>query len=474
MKNNNQHIKGYGYRRFIAGQITSLLGSEVVSFVIGLYLARTYGNSFYFAISMILQFLPRVLLSPFAGVWADQGDRKKIVISSDMVQAVITTALVVLFNLNAHYSWAFWVSGEIYILFGFILFRATFQAIQGPSVSSILPSIVPREKLSRLNGLFQFSQGAAGIIAPLVAGFLMNFMPVYNLLWIDTITFLIALSLIFTVNIPKRVKPEVETPIQIKTSRFTKFIQDFSEGVSVTKKITGLSALLTIFVITNIFVSPINTLSDILMITLHGATNTEYIAASVSFAAGMITGSVISTLVNKWNHISRTLLIGVLGLYTGLFIIGITPIGLSGSLFEIRTSFWMIIAGGFITTLGIPIFSTIAVTMIQLSVPIEKMGRFSGFMNAIMGIFTPIGYLLSGYLGTIIYIPYVIMGASVIAILLMILMWSVSKIGALEPLINEKLAMVPQQAQAAIEEEQKFTENQQDEEHMSAFLEEDQ
>lgn len=446
MENDIKPIKEYGYKRFIAGQITSLLGSEVVTFVIGLYLARTYQNTFYFAISMILQFLPRVLLSPFAGVWADKGDRKKIIISSDMIQALITTALVVLFNLNAHFSWAFWNAGEIYILFGFIFLRATFQAIQGPSVSSTLPSIVPRDKLSRLNGLFQFSQGAAGIIAPLVAGFLMNFMEVYNLLWIDAITFLIALSLIFTVNIPKRVKSVEEAPLQTKTRRFKKFTQDFSEGISVTKQIAGLSALLTVFVLTNIFVSPINTLSDILLISLHKATNNEYVAASVSFAAGMITGSVIATLVKKWKHISRTLLIGIIGLYSGLFIIGITPILLEGSLFGIRTSFWILMAGGFITTLGIPIFSTIAVTMIQLSVPIEKMGRFSGFMNAIMGIFTPIGYLVSGYLGTIINIRIVIMGSSVIAVLLMILMWHFSKIKLLEPIINEKLAKVQQQS----------------------------
>jgi DHA3 family macrolide efflux protein-like MFS transporter len=342
------------------------------------------------------------------------------VISSDMIQAIITTTLVVLFNLNAQFSWAFWNEGEIYILFGFILLRATFQALQGPSVSSILPNIVPRDKLSRLNGLFQFSSGAAGLIAPLFAGFLItafNF-KIYNLLWIDAITFLIALGLIFTVNIPKRVKIKEEAPTQTKTRRFKKFVQDFSEGITVTKQIAGLSALLAIFVLTNIFVSPINTLSDILAISLHGASNIEYVAMSVSFASGMIVGSLITTLVKRWKHITVALLVGILGLYTGLFIIGVTPIGLKGSLFEIRSSFWMIMAGGFITTLGIPIFSTIAITMIQLTVPIEKMGRFSGFMNSLVGILTPFGYLLSGYLGTIVYIPYVIMGSSIIAIIL--------------------------------------------------------
>ncbi len=282
----------------------------------------------------------------------------------------------------------------------------------------------------------------------------------YNLLWIDAITFLIALGLIITVRIPKRVQQEQEAPVTEKVSRLKKFGQDLSVGAKVAKEIPGLAALLSVFLLTNIFISPVNTLSDILVFSIHGGTTNEYVVMSVSFAAGMIVGSIISTLVKEWKHISATLLIGIIGLYVGLFIVGATPTPdtLPGSFLGLRTTFWIIGVGGFITTLGIPIFSTIAVTMIQLSVPIEKMGRFSGFMNALMSTFTPIAYLVSGYLGTVIYIPYVIMGSSVIAIILMILMWIFSGIKKMEPLIKEKLAIVKQQQQQTQAQPENITE----------------
>jgi MFS family permease len=190
------------------------------------------------------------------------------------------------------------------------------------------------------------------------------------------------------------------------------------------------------------------------------------VAMSMSFATGLIVGSIIATLVKRWKKITQTLLIGIIGLYTGLFIIGIPggllyfpglSIDFSSSYLGIRFSFWIIMAGGFITTLGIPIFSTIAVTMIQLSVPIEKMGRFSGFMGALMGFFTPIAYLLSGYLGTIIYIPWVIMGSSIIAIILMILLFGVSNIGKIEPIMNEKLDLIERQTEAQNQTQDKGT-----------------
>ena len=439
-----------GYRRFIAGQIVSILGSEVVGFVLGIYLARTYGNALYFAIVMILQFLPRVLISPIAGVWADKRNRKKIIITSDLLQAIVTTTLVVLFNLKDLYSWTFWGQAEIFVIFGFVLLRTVLQAIQGPSVSSTLPTIVPKEKLSRINALFQFATGIMGLVSLLVAGLLITLLPttIYNLLWIDAGTFLIALVLIFTVKIPTRPKTTEQAPEQEKVSRLKKFSKDLSEGVKVSKEIKGLGGLMAVFVIANFLVSPMNTLSEILIIVTHGATNLEYVFASVTFSIGLVMGSLVASLVKSWKKMTNTMFICIIALYTGLFIYGATPTPdvLTGSILGIRTSFWIIAASGFITTFGIPIFSTIAVTMIQLTVPLDKMGRFMGFMSALISIITPFGYLLSGFLGEYLNIHFVVGGASIIAIIVMIFLWRFTDIRKLEPLIKEKLELAKQQA----------------------------
>jgi hypothetical protein len=78
-------------------------------------------------------------------------------------------------------------------------------------------------------------------------------------------------------------------------------------------------------------------------------------------------------------------------------------------------------------------------------------------MSALLGFFTPIAYLVSGYLGTIIYIPWVIMGSSVIAILLMMLLFGISKIGKIEPIMNEKLDMIEKQAEQQNQIQEKGT-----------------
>ena len=454
-------VKNTGYRRFIGGQIVSLLGSEIVGFVMAIYLTRKYESPLYMAIVMILQYLPRVIICPIAGVWADKRNRKKVIITSDLLQAVVTSSLVLLFTFNTKYSFSFWEAGEIYIIFSFLLLRSILQAIQGPSVSSTLPSIVPMEKLSRINGVFQFANGVMGLIAPILAAVLISVFNLpefteYNLMWIDAITFIAALGFVLSVKIPEHPNAEEEATTQQQERRFKKFKSDFSEGISVMKTIVGLSGLLATFVLTNVLVSPMNTLSDILILITHEGTNLEYVFSSVSFALGLITGSIIASLKKSWKKMTSAMFLGIIMVFAGLFIFGVTPNyeHLPGTFLGIRTPFWIIAAGGFITTFGIPIMSTIAVTMIQLSVPIEKMGRFSGFMSAIISFFTPIGYLISGVLGEYLNIHWVIGTTSIIAITTMILLLRYSKISSIEPIVKEKLAMVKQQAAAQAQKQQ--------------------
>jgi hypothetical protein len=87
--------------------------------------------------------------------------------------------------------------------------------------------------------------------------------------------------------------------------------------------------------------------------------------------------------------------------------------------------------------------------MVQLTVPLDKMGRFMGFMSALISIITPFGYLISGFLGEYLNIHYVIGATSLLAMLIMIFMWGYSNIGSLEPVIKEKLALAHTHAQAS-------------------------
>src|SRR4030067_1843260 len=133
-----------GYLLFWSGQLVSLLGSSIVQFTIIWWITVTTGSALYLSIATFLGLVPIVAIGPIAGVFADRWNRKKLVFVADMMQVLAIVVLIMLF----------WTGHSgIWQLLGVLTFRAVFQAFHEPTVTAITPSMVPKNKLSRMNGL---------------------------------------------------------------------------------------------------------------------------------------------------------------------------------------------------------------------------------------------------------------------------------------------------------------------------------
>ena len=75
-------------------QVFSYLGSSVVNFALAWYLTIETGSATILATSVSISLLPRIFLGPFIGPYIDRWDRKKIIIISDSLIALITAGLM--------------------------------------------------------------------------------------------------------------------------------------------------------------------------------------------------------------------------------------------------------------------------------------------------------------------------------------------------------------------------------------------
>lgn len=172
------------YLFFWSGQLFSLLGSMVVFFVITFWLAAVYNDPMISAFAMFLYILMMTVCMPIAGVIADRVNRKILIIVADSFQALTTFALILFFQFGIT---------ELWIVYIFLSLRSVFQAFHVPTVNAIIPMMVPKEKLSRINGVNFLFTGVVQLIAPFLGATLLIFLSVYMILWIDVITFFIAL-----------------------------------------------------------------------------------------------------------------------------------------------------------------------------------------------------------------------------------------------------------------------------------------
>jgi DHA3 family macrolide efflux protein-like MFS transporter len=165
------------YLFFWAGQLTSLLGSSIAQFVIIWWITLETGSALYLSLASFLGLAPIVVLAPFTGVFVDRWNRKVLIFTADFLQALATVVLVLLFWLGVVSLW------HILIL---LTIRGILQAFHSPAVSAIIPIMIPKEKLSRMNGLNYLCSGAVTLIGPIIAAVSWNcgkFIRFFGLTW---------------------------------------------------------------------------------------------------------------------------------------------------------------------------------------------------------------------------------------------------------------------------------------------------
>ena len=90
----------YHLHTFLVSKMIGSLGSNVYSFGISMYILSLTGSAFSFATNMILSFLPRILISPIAGILSDRIPRKWLVLGGQA--GVILSVSGLLTNYFSH------------------------------------------------------------------------------------------------------------------------------------------------------------------------------------------------------------------------------------------------------------------------------------------------------------------------------------------------------------------------------------
>lgn len=117
---------------FMASQTVSLLGSSLVMYAIMWHITLTTQSGIMMTIMVLTTFIPTLLLTPFAGVWADRLNRKMLMIVADLGIALVTLIVAILFIFGIR---------DLYILFIVSIVRAFGQAVHQPSVAAVYPKL---------------------------------------------------------------------------------------------------------------------------------------------------------------------------------------------------------------------------------------------------------------------------------------------------------------------------------------------
>jgi len=384
------------YLAFWSGQIVSLLGSIVVQFVLIWYLTVITENPLVLSLASFFYYLPMIFAMPIAGVFSDRWNRKKLIIIVDSSQAFATFILIILLTMGIT---------DLWMIFSFMALRSILQAFHQPTVNAIVPTMVPKDKLSRINGVNFLASGVVQLIAPVLAASLLIFMTPFQALWIDVITFFIALMPLLFISIPI-----VRTEAEKKEKE--SFSVEFKDGFKTLRMVPGMIILLIMAMLLNFLIQPLSTFLSYFAYVIHSATAFEYAIVATGFQGGIILGAILTVIKKHWKH-----KIKVTFIVLEVFMVGYAMLGYS----PYRAFFFMIITS-FIMGFVLPIVNTIFQTVMQTAIPHDKLGRVSSIDSTLSMLITPFGALIFGPLALVLGVPNLfffsaLLGMAVIACL---------------------------------------------------------
>jgi DHA3 family macrolide efflux protein-like MFS transporter len=371
-------LKGYFF--FWIGQLFSLVGTLVSGFAITWWVTDLTKSAMLLALGSFLFLIFMVIFTPIAGVLGDKHSRKWIIFIADSFNAVAMGIIILLFYIDITYPIL------IIIINGL---RGIGQAFHQPTVSAIIPSMVPKKHLSRINGVNYLLTSLIQVIGPVIGGTMYAFFPIEFILWIDIITYGMALIPLILVKIPK--------VSSIQKEKFAKgakrsFFHEFKIGLRTLRIIPGLFLMLILSTFLNFLFQPLNILEP-LYIKVEQLGNEIDLAVLYAFInGGLIMGGIITTLKKKWNHKVTVYFGGLMIVMSLATILALTPTG------------WILFASiaGACTIFMLPIVNTIYLTILQTTVPKDKMGRVTSVDYSLSFAITPIGAILAGPLGDIL------------------------------------------------------------------------
>ncbi|MFX1391079.1 MAG: MFS transporter, partial [Promethearchaeota archaeon] len=280
---------------------------------------------------------------------------------------------------------------DIWIVYFFISLRSIFQAFHLPTVNAIIPVMVPRDKLSRINGINFLFTGVVQLLAPLIGAIMLIFFSVYMIFWVDVITYFIALIPLLLIKIPsvKQVKPTQE-----KTEK-NSFLKDFRLGVKTLRIIPGLVIMVILSMLLNFLIQPVNALMSLFILNDHGGGPEHIALAEMLFTGGMICGAVITSIKKEWKNKLRVIFISIVIALIGYMTFAIAP----------RGNYIIMGLGGIILGFNLPIINALYQTFLQTTVPHDKLGRVTSIDSTLSSAISPIGSLIAGPLALFLGIP---------------------------------------------------------------------
>jgi MFS family permease len=165
------------------GQMVSQVGDGVSKLALLWFVYSITGSPLKTTMIGLLQTLPPILFGPFIGVVVDRVPKKLLLISSDLIRAVVLGVIPCLIPVEAF---------SIERLYLMVFVHAVASAVFGPALTAAIPSLVARHEFTAANALLQTTTSIGIILGPALSGVGIATMSSQEVLCVNAVSYVIS------------------------------------------------------------------------------------------------------------------------------------------------------------------------------------------------------------------------------------------------------------------------------------------
>jgi MFS family permease len=356
---------------------TSALGSAFVPVAMAFAVLRSGGSATSLGVVLLVGSVAGLASYQVAGVWADRLSRRNLMLAADLVRLAVEAAIAALLLTGHARIWELAVASAIV---------AIGTAFEGPASTSLVPEVVPTDKLQQANSLLSMSVSGSAVLGPAVSGIMVAAFGPGWAFALDAASF--AGSAAFLLAMAPAGRPQAE---------HQHFLADLAAGWREVASRSWAWSTLIGNAVSNMGFAVFEVLGPVLALRrLGGATGWGVVSS------GMTAGALLAGLVTMWYRARRPVSFGM-----AMSVLLAAPVLALAA----RLPLAVVTAAAVAGVCGGMILNNNWDTAIQQLVPNEVLARFRSYDYMLAFVAIPVGYAVAGPLQSAFGADRVLAGA---------------------------------------------------------------
>lgn len=373
------------YRYYWFGMLSAVMGLQILWVGQAWLVYDMTRSPLYLGLVGFAQAVPTILLTMLGGVVADRVDRRRLLLLTQSLNALIVLWLAVLLALG-------WI--EVWHLLCAAFLSGAIGAFDQPARIAFAPQLIPREELMNAIALQQMIWQGTRIIGPAMGGVLIS------TIGIESCFFITAAAVGGMVFCIALVRAEHRPPERAEGKHMG---HDFMEGLAFIKGHSVVGALIGLTFFNSLFGMSHQVLLPIFAREVYDVGSDGYGALMGIAGVGAFFSSILIASMGNYRHKGAMLLLGAISFGVSLVVFAFSQ--------SFVLSLAVMLVSGFVNSL----YMTTASASVQLIVPNELRGRVMGVYSLTWSLL-PLGGMVMGGLAALTDAPTAVaLGGALVA-----------------------------------------------------------